>query len=396
MGRFNFVNGGGNNNESSNNTSTRPREREEYSYDDGGEESASYNDLLRELWKAIGFCMAGWTLAVIGFCMNYTGNGLGLLLVFLGVIVVDLPCFKILLAGGSLGMMFGAVVGADRIITYSDGSKKRDSSGWSAGMAVTIFTWLATVIVGVFAVVFKIFKLFFALMTMKKDAGVKNDIKRAPWLPVLVGIAFFVVGLIANSIFGAAYDHHENWKDEFTDEETVTMINNAVLGMEEQSFEYKIWGDGYLEDTYATLVKHDPIYGYRVEITTYGATYYGIAAGEYLMQHSVGAWTDIGGTPVTDENTVSLLDGLTIPGLINYPGITGSEEIGNVTASAYWADYYEGEGNSNYLFIIHSESKTGAEQYEFEAGLDNGKWIIRNIHVPYTQEYGDSVEIEFN
>ena len=153
------------------------------------EKNSLYFEKLKDLWFCMYFCIAGWALACIGFATN-------IIFVLLGVIVVDLPCFRLLLGGASLGAILGSSVGATRIITYRDGHKERDDSGWSAGLAVTIFTWLFTIIIGLFVIVFRIFKDFLICLKTQKEENLKPEIKNACWLPIVVGLGVFVIGLI--------------------------------------------------------------------------------------------------------------------------------------------------------------------------------------------------------
>ena len=155
--------------------------------------NADYFDKLRDLWLCIAFCIAGWVVACIGFATNP-------LIVVLGVLIVDRPCFRLLLQGASIGAIFGSIVGATRIITYSDGHKERDDSGWSAGLAVTIFSWLITLVIGVVVIVVRIFRNFFTCFRIYREEKMKTEIKEAFWLPIAVGLGVFFIGLIVVAI----------------------------------------------------------------------------------------------------------------------------------------------------------------------------------------------------
>ena len=158
-----------------------------------GDASALYFEKLRDLWFCIAFCIAGWVMACIGFATN-------IFFVLLGVIIVDLPCIRLLIKGASLSVIIGSAFGVTRIITYSDGTKKRDDSGWAAALAVTIFSWLVTLIVGLVVIVVRIFKDFFACLKIQKEEQMKPEIKEAFWLPMAVGLGVFFIGIIVIAI----------------------------------------------------------------------------------------------------------------------------------------------------------------------------------------------------
>lgn len=385
MGRFNFV---------------KKDEPDEVDYSannnnasggyDAPSGSYSYEEHLAELWKLIIFCIVGWVVAVIGFCiLGTTASGVGILFVLVGVIIVDLPAFRILLAGGSLGTLIGSIVGATQIITYTDGSTKEDNSGWSAGLFVTIMTWLATIFVGLVSIVVRIFKNFLACMRIKKEEGIETDVKHAPWLPMVVGISVFILGCIVNSIVTSAYGAIESSRDEFTDPETITMISDMVDGMKTENYEFVVW-DG---SDKVINVKNVLGIEYAVIITAEGAEYFGISEGTYTYYYSEGIWR-YNNTIEADAAAVAVVEKYTIEKLINYDYIIG-EGIAKVTAITYGTAHNDGGSNSNYRFTVHAPSLSGDTEYIFEGGMMNGEWVIRRIIGSYsTSEYTD-IDIQF-
>lgn len=404
MGRFNFGNqpnigGGGENNYSANSSEGAVR-TEEY-YADSPDVREEYALTLKDLWLCIGFCIVGWIVACVGFSM-IADSDLGVLLVILGVLIVDLPCFRILLAGGSLGMLFGSVIGAERIIHYSDGTKERDNSAWSAGLAATLFTWLITLVVGVFAMVFRIFKNFMHLLSLKKEGDIKTDVKTAPWLPIVVGLAVFFGGLIVVGIVGAANEYQASVRDDFTDEETTAMLEGISKDMTEQNWSFKIWQGAEI----ALTVDHKyyPGEGSEIDITVTkdGEERLGIPEGAYaigvftdedeILYATVGQDGNISGY-VTDTALCEKLYKFTPEGIFAIDAML--QDIEKVNA-------YDNESNQGGMYDVTEYKITykvaGANGYEQEmyAGEKNGVWKVRIVDSPFGWSVSEYLEFKYN
>lgn len=405
MGRFNFGNqpniggNGGANNVNDAYDSGSAAVTEEY-YGDEPTAQEEYNATLKDLWLCIAFCIVGWIVACVGFAM-IANSDIGILLVLIGVIIVDLPCFKILLAGGSLGMLFGSIVGAERIIYYTDGTKKRDNSAWSAGLAVTIFTWLATAVVGVFAVVFRIFKDFMHLISLKKEGGIYTDAKTAPWLPIVVGIGVFVGGLIAVGIVGAVGDYQDSIRDDFSDAETVEIIEGIEADMLANDWAYMLWGSA--DGPYLT-VKHeyfaDEGRQLSIEITDEGSDKLGIDAGNY----AIGWFEDevlyarfVDGTTqamITDEAIKLKLESFTIENILAADAMVDS--IADVYAfnTGYSQGSIYSDGETETKITFKREGASG-EQAVVYAGAKGDAWRVRVVEAPYSWEGGNYIEFKY-
>lgn len=354
-------------------------------YDDELDAVTEYNERLKDLWLCIGFCIAGWIVACIGFAIFPT-NDLGFLLIIAGVIIVDLPCYKVLLAGGSIATLLGASFGAPRVIYYTDGTKETDHSGWSAGMAASIFAWLATLVVGVLAMVLRIFRNFFSCMSLKKDADIDNDVKKAPWLPVVVGIAVFILGLIISNVAAGAIEYNEVWQDDFDDATSIEMLTNVVDGMEKEGFSYEIYlGENAtekLEVTHSAATGGATQGTYYITVPAEAATVLGIEAGSY-MRYADGSWQKgdmFSSATVTDTATIAVLEEYTVKGFLAYDIIV--DDIENLTV---YDRKFEPDGwfDVVYRFHYHVEAEHGYEMF-FDAGEKDGVWRIRMVEKPFS------------
>ena len=405
MGRFtsgnqdNGSNGANNANSYNGGGEVRTAPDEEY-YGDHLSEQEEYGIVLKDLWLCIAFCIVGWIIACIGFAM-IAENDLGILFVLVGVIVVDLPCFKILLAGGSLGMLFGSVVGAERIIHYTDGTTERDNSAWSAGLAVTIFTWIATLIVGVFAMVFRIFKNFLKLLEIKREGTVHTDVKTAPWLPIVVGLGVFVLGLVVVGIVGSVTDYQRSVRDDYSDEESVAILDSVAEGMTKLDWQYIIRNSDDPENPYA-IVEQKCYEGYDfvdreifIKISAAGATYFGIDEGLYIITYNDGnaVYTKHLDGNQLDSALALKLNEFTPAELL------AISEMKNDIGKVFIYDKESTQGIYNekteHNFTFKSECASGSKYMEFAGGIvSNGIWQIRYVDAPYTwatEEY-----LEFN
>jgi len=352
-----------------------------------------YFEKLYDLWLCIVFCIAGWIVACIGFAM-IASNDLGILLVVIGVVIVDLPCYKILLAGGSLGSIIGASVGASRIIHYSDGTKRRDDSAWSAGLAASIFTWLATLVVGVFAIVIRIFKDFIACMSIKKNEDIKTDIKAAAWLPIAVGLAVFVLGIIISSAAGAAIEHNAIWQDDFDDKTSIEMLDKVVAGMESIDFSYSAIMVDTPEREKVSVSYAAPDEGatkgtYAVTVPESVATHLGITAATYYNE-GAGWYRDMfEKAPVTEASALAFLEKCTIKGMLAYDTLVADVKNLTVYDRKYDPSTYF---DVVYRFYYHVEAEHGYEM-RFDAGYKDDQWRIRMVENPFDWEIYDYVSL---
>lgn len=314
MPRFNFQNkktdGGDGSNRLNNGETAYEPEVEEYAPD--GREL--YNETLKELWFLIICCIVGWVVAVVGFCMNFN-----MLLVLLGVLIVDIPAFRIILAGGGLGALFGSAFAVTTVYHYSDGSKREDNSGQYAGLAVFIFTMIVTLVVGLVSIVIRIFKAFFSLLSIKKEYNL-TDVQ-TPFIPVGLGIGVFIVGLIVSSIVDGALDEYlpaPVYESELTNEEEVVLVEDIRDYAYSHSFGYTMRHDGewLFEVKYNGSMRR-----YTITVYEEATAIFGIAAGEYvgevdLVNGSIGFNVD---TP----EEAGILAGFTLEKMISFDTILG-------------------------------------------------------------------------
>ncbi|MBR2930259.1 MAG: hypothetical protein IKC32_03410 [Clostridia bacterium] len=401
MPRFNFQNqsGGGSNNKINSNRQSEPEESyesDEY-YGDDVMPQEEYNAGLKQLWTLIGFCIVGWIVFCVGNAMMYY-NDIGFILMLVGVLIVDLPCFKILLAGGSLAAVFGAYIGAERIIYYTDGTKKRDSSGWSAGLAAGIFIWLITLVVGAVAMAVRIIKTFFYLLSIKREESIHTDAKSSPWLPILIGIAVFVGGFIGINVVTGIIDQQQSVQDDYTDEETREMLAELKEDMAASHWQVVFWKG---TEVYLTI-EHDYYPDYDedvivVDVAEIGAEEVGLAAGKYLIDKTEGGTAYgllVSGTqfdPIVDEAILAKLKMYETETMISADAMLA--DISNV--NAYATDYTQGlYDEGEIIFTLKTKGASGDETV-IRAGKNNGEWLVRMVESPYTWEETASVEFKY-
>ncbi len=333
------------------------------SYDGGGYSggySGDYDEIRRDLWRRILFCMAGWAIACVGFFLMDNHSLISMLLIMVGVVIVELPCYKVLLAGGSIVGLISATFNYTIVTKWSDGSTTEDNSARAAGGFLAIISWVITLFVGIIIVVVGIFKDFFKLMKIQKEEGLKPSIKEAAWLPIAAGIGFFILGIIVVAIASAIRTTYLNNRDEYTDEETIAIIDSLVTDMEARDFVYRTWywpdeEDATEQEYY--VVEHDAGGKYQITLSDKAKNDYKLTKNIY--RRLSGAWYDYTGATLGDavsETEQKTLDAFTFAELIGYKEIKENPAI--VTM---WAD--------------HGSVAYGLDEPEIEANVHtrNGK-----------------------
>ncbi len=295
-----------------------------------------YEDLISDLWKRIFCCMAGWAVACIGFAV--TSPLLSILFVMLGAVIVELPCYKILLAGGGISALFAATVGADTIWVDKDGKEVARDNNMASGALTGIVLWAITLIVGVFAVIFQIAKRFIQLSKMKKEQDLNLEFKHKPWAPIVIGIAFFIFGIICVGIINNIVEVQTSKIDDFTDEETAVMIEQIAEQMSKLDFAFEDEYDSnnYADPDHGTIylkVEHDG------ETDSYLVTLNGKAKKDFKLNESQyirvdGSWYAYDSEnkalgAAASDSEVKELDKFTIRSMMGYSAML--ENIGDVT-----------------------------------------------------------------
>lgn len=315
MPRFNFANKGNRNSDNSSNNNYRDsyEEREDSVVEEDFDARGAYSEVLRELWKLIIFCIVGWIVVVVGMCLDTN-----VLVMLLGVLIIDFPAIQVVLAGGGIAALFASSFNVTTVYHYSDGSKREDHSGQYAGMAAFIFGMIIAIVVGVVTIVIRIFKAFFTLLKIKKEGELKTETKDAPWLPIVVGIAVFIVGSIvaynAPDLTEAFVDYTES---EYEDSEELAIFGGAYDATMSRNFTYAI---GTTEDQIAEVKYSPALMTYNFTITEYGAEKLGVAKGSYVGKPDDTGYFAVEG--VTDDNVRQLFLNMTINKMIEFGTIT--------------------------------------------------------------------------
>ncbi len=340
-----------------------------------------YGDLISDLWKRILCCMAGWAIACVGFAVP--SPLFMILLVMAGVIVVEIPCYKILLAGGGIASLFAATIGADTIWVDRSGKEVARENNMGAGAVAGFFVWALTLLVGMFATVFQIFKRFILLMNMQKEQNLKLELKNKPWAPIVSGIAFFILGIICVGIAGSIMEEQTSHVDDFTDEESTIMIEQIVEKMSgvDFYFEDEYHSNNYADKTDAIHVKveHDgETDSYLVTFSEKSQKDYSLGALQYIRSSDVWYVYDAENKALgaaASANESKELDKFTVEAMMGYDALLAN--LADVTIR----DGYEK------VLTFHNEDGATKERLEVQFSDPSvGENAIRILTSPYSFE----------
>ena len=251
-----------------------------------------YQSKMELLWHYLLFCIGGWVVATIGFCVMPFNDFFGFLLVIGGIIIVDIPSFKLLRAGYGLASLFAAS-GAVYEITYKSGRKELDYSEKNMGYILAIFTYLITCIVGVFVILFRIFKTFGEVMAIKKEHNLQLSFKEGPFLKPIIALSVFVVGCIAISISNSIANYRLEHPSDMSKDEITTVMTNAVNKMKtsDWSFFERHYDSEKNEYIYTVALQHADDDSYLIKIGEIGEEVFDIEEGYYLYFEN--AWSKV-------------------------------------------------------------------------------------------------------
>ena len=314
-----------------------------------------YQETTAELWRLLLFCMAGWAIATIGFCTLPFNDIFGFLLVIAGVVVVDIPCFKALRAGYSLASLFAAS-GAVYEITYKSGRKQYDYSEKNMGYVMAIFTYVITIIVGVFIMVFKLLKTFLHAVKLKNENNLKVEFKDSHLFKLIIALAVFVLGFVAMAIANGVAEKQRTHPTDMTKEEIVSLMDDAVTNMKvsdwsvrERSYNSET---NVYEDT--LIIMHegdDNSYYVKIGDTKYAKELFKIDAGEYL--YFEGTWhkiTDLANKQYEDTKFADALNIFLIENMV---------DLSAIKADSKQAFGKQLEYDKSYEMFYHRSKKDG-------------------------------------
>ncbi len=365
----------------------------------------SYSTILYDLWKRIILCIVGWAIACIGFVVMGNSTLPGLLLILAGAVVVELPCYKLLLAGGGIAALLASSF-KDQLVTthYSDGStSKHVESAAGARMVVRILTWIVTLVIGAFVVVFNIFKDYTLLMKMQDPENPPKDWKEKPWAPIAVGLGAFVLFIVLAVIISSIISTVIYNKDDYTDEETVALIDQLVADMSATDFTY-VDQDGSEVD-YAYVAHDGKGDQYYAKFNETAKADLKLSAAEYIRMD--GVWyvydaTNKATGAAAPANEAAELNKFTFAGLIAQAAL--KENIKDVTVRNQDASGFFGyDAESEQVLIFHNKKGPNEKDFmELVFGLKGEKQLVYTFKFPYSYvpaatwlnfEYGD-VNIE--
>ena len=143
------------------------------------------------------------------------------------------------------------------------------------------FIWLIALVAGVISIVVRIFKAFFSLLSIKKEYGLTTDTKSAPWLPVVVGLAVFFIGLGVSSVVSGINtgDLFADLKEsDFSNEEEASILADIRNDVLSNNFSYLIEDD---TDVLVSIGFNAATRIYTFTVSEYGAGLIGVTAGTY-------------------------------------------------------------------------------------------------------------------
>ena len=241
-------------------------------YTDLAEGWRRYSAVKEDLWKYLIFCMIGWPVFAVGVCLTMFEVWIGILLIIAGIVIVDIPSFKLLAAGYGLAGLF-AVSGAVYEITYSDGSKRYDYSEKNAGATMAFITYVLVAFIGILVMVFRILRLLFMAASIKRKFKLELTFKETVLFPTTFALGVFAVFLIAIIICSIIAEYQRIHHDDLNDKETFDLLVDMEETIETASYSYMFYD---YDDTRVDFVyvKHQVVDNaeiYIVEVTESGA-----------------------------------------------------------------------------------------------------------------------------
>lgn len=144
---------------------------------------------LKEIWKIIIFCCVGWLLITVGLKITP-------FLAIAGALVISVPSVWAVKRYG-----FKNIFNYDYqiVTTYKDGSKKYDVDlGGKLGLMVVQL--ILTVFVGVVLTPIRYVAYCIKFTANSKKLNWNPAFKEGIWLPTVVGVGVFVLGLVLASV----------------------------------------------------------------------------------------------------------------------------------------------------------------------------------------------------
>ncbi len=356
-----------------------------------------YLEMMSDLWRRVIFCAIGWTIACAGFGIMQSKTLIGLLIVMVGVIIVEIPCFKILLAGGSVTALFASSI-KDRVVTtyYSDGTSSTGIDYRGAERAtVGLFGWIFTLIIGGFAVVFSIIKDFIMLLILKKD-NPSPSFKDKPICPFLAGVLFFIIGIVVGVVLANAIDAGTSNKDDYSPEQKIELMDKLIDDMATIDFTY---ADGNTVSSGGTYmhVEHDgETDNYYAKFGEGAVKEHKLSASEYVRVD--GKWyiydseaKALGAEASTDE--AKELNHFTFEGLFSYGLLCDNMDKVTVRDQDATAVFFGLDTDKEQCLTYHDKDGVNGDDlmemvFGYVAG--KGKNMVYTFKFPYELNTGTS------
>lgn len=307
------------------------------------------------LWKFMIFCMIGWAIAAIGFGVMNFNDIAGFVMIIIGIIIVDLPVYRLLAAGFSLGSLMYATAPV-YIVTYKSGRQTTDNSAKQGAAAAAIFTYLITLIVGVIVMVVRIFKCIFTAAKIKREHKLEIKFKDSIWLPTFVGLGEFAIFCIVIGIISSVANFQATHPTSMSKEQITELLNFSKQDVVNKDFSYYVCDYGEEVYDYHTRVMHEGTdNSYLVMLGEKAKELYKIDAGNYLYYEN--KWqlvTNIETKETTATTFGDKLDQFKIENLVDYDGM--KNDMNNV---------YGNNKNSVYD-CIYWHKKSGMRGYDFD------------------------------
>lgn len=308
------------------------------------------------LWRFMIFCMIGWAIAAIGFGVMNMNDIAGFVMIIVGVIIVDLPAYKVLIGGFSLGSLFYATAPV-YLITYKSGRQTVDRSAKHGAAAAAIFTYLITLVVGVFVMVFRIFKCIATASKIKRQHKLSIKFKDSIWLPTFVGLGEFAVFCVVIAIISAVAEHQATHPTSMSKEQIVQLLDTSKQDIVHEDFSYYVCDYGEEVYDYHTRVLHAGVDdSYLVMLGDKAKEYYQIDAGNYL--YFEGKWELVLNIETKETTATTFgdkLDQFRIENLVDYDGM--KNDMNNV---------YGDNENAVYDLIFWHKKVGGMRGFDFD------------------------------
>lgn len=307
------------------------------------------------LWRFMIFCMIGWAIAAIGFGVMNMNDIAGFVMIIIGVIIVDLPAYRLLIGGFTLGSLFYATAPV-YVITYKSGRQTVDRSAKHGAAVAAIFTYLITLIVGVFVMVFRIFKCIFTAIKIKKQHKLQIKFKDSIWLPTFVGLGEFAIFCAVIGIISAVANYQATHPVSMSKEQIIQLLDSSKQDIAHEDFSYYVCDYGEEVYDYHTRVMHAGVDdSYLVMLGDKAKDLYQIDAGNYLFYKN--KWSLVTNIETNETTATSFgdkLDQFRIENLVDYDGM--KNDMDNV---------YGDNENAVYDMIFWHKN-TGMRGYDFD------------------------------